>query len=305
MGAALPLETAARLGLLLLGFSAASYADLRWREVSDRLWQIVGLGGVLLGVLAVGPGGIGPLAFWLVASAFALEHLFPWDEALGPRGERFVLPLEIVSYLAVLLLFASAAVRLGLGGDGVPLDAVALVVTVALARGLFEVGVLYGGADAKAVIVAGTVVPVFATPVLLGTSFQGPALSILPFAVTMLTNAAVLSVVVPLGVALRNVGRKEFSWRRGFTGYSLPVGLLPRRFVWVRDEELGEDGLAHDVETSAEDTARRADLARELRGRGVRRVWVSPQIPFVVLIGAGALAAVAFGNVLLELFRFL
>jgi hypothetical protein len=297
-----PVELA-RLALLAAGFAVAAVADIRKREIDDRLWQVVGLAGVFVGVLATGPSGTTPLLFWLVASAFALEHLFPWDDALGPRGERFVVPIEIASYLAVLLLFASAAVRLGVGGAGVPLEAIATVVTVVLARGLFELGVLYGGADAKAVIVAGTVLPVFAVPLLPAAAFQVPVLDVLPFSVTVLTNAAVLSVAIPLGVALRNVARGDFSFPRGFTGYWLPVRQLPRRFVWVRDEQIGEDSLAHDVETSEEDTARRRALARELEARGIRRVWVSPQIPFVVLIGFGVLSGVAVGNILLELFR--
>lgn len=291
-----------RLLLLALAFVSASVADWRRREIDDRLWQLAGALGVALGVGALLPNGTASVVFWLIAGAFALEHLVPWDEALGERGERLVLPIEVGVYLAVIVLFASAAARLGVGPTGVPVESIALVATVVLSRGLFELGVLYGGADAKAIIVAGAIVPVLGTPLLGAAAFQTPVLALLPFAVTVLTNAGVLSLSVPAALAVRNAVRGEFSLRRGFTGFSLPVRLLSRRFVWVRDEQLGEDGLAHDVETSEEDRARRATLARELAARGIRRVWVSPQIPFVIVIGLGAGSGLLLGNLLLQLF---
>ncbi len=292
--------TSARLAVLVAGFAAAAAFDLKNREVSDRLWQALGIVGVGVGAVPAAQGGSGPLLLWLVVGAFALEHLFPWDEALGARGEKYASAIEVASYVGMVLLIGTAVARWGLGDQAVPISAVALFVTVVLARGLFEVGVLYGGADAKAVIVAGVLVPVLAQPLLFSSGSSSVILGFLPFAVTLLTNAAVLSLVVPLSVAIRNLRRREFRFPGGFTGYSLPVALLPYRFVWVRDPHVGEDSFHDDVETSNEDIERRRRLAADLTAKGVRRVWVSPQIPFVVLIAIGAFAAALFGNLLLD-----
>lgn len=293
---------AARLAVLGFGFSAAAVLDLRSREVDDRLWQLLGVVGVVLGGVALGPGGSGPVLLWLAVGAFALEHLFPWDDALGSRGERYATAIEAGVYVGAILLIGTAVSRWGLGPSAVPLGVVALLATVVLARGLFELGVLYGGADAKAVIVAGVLVPLLSRPLVPAGPSSGLLLGVLPFAITLLTNAALFSMAVPIALALRNLRRGEFRFPGGFTGYSLPVALLPRRFVWVRDPAVGEDGLKDDVESSAEDTARRTRLSAELVARGVRRVWVSPQIPFVVLLAAGAFAGVLFGNLLLDAF---
>lgn len=292
------------LRLLALGggFLIAVVADLRDREIDDRLWQTMGILGVVLGGVDLGNGGLVGLLLWLMVGAFALEHLFPWDELLSGRTDRLVLPIEVGTYLAVVLVLASAVAQYGLGAGGVPIPVVAVAASVVLARALFETGVLYGGADAKAVIVAGVVLPVLAAPVWGGASFQDPVLGVLPFTITVLTNAAVLSLAIPIAIAVRNVQRGEFEGLQGFTRYTLPVELLARRFVWVRDDALGEDGLADDVETSEEDVRRRAALARRLRERGIRRVWVSPQIPFIVLIALGALTGVLAGNLLLDVF---
>jgi len=293
---------AARAVVLAGGLAYAAVQDVRTREVSDRLWQLLGCAGALLGgVLLLGAGAL-PLALWAVVSGLALEHLFPWDDALGERHAGLVPFLEIAAYAVAIVAVAVAAFHYGFGPSAVPLGVVAALVTVLLARALFEFGVLYGGADAKALIVIGLLVPIFASPLLYSPSLEAPLLSVLPFSLTLLTDAAVLSVTAPIVIALRNVARGEFSFPRGFTGYTLPVEELPRRFVWVRDPALGEDTLADDAETSEEDIRRRTEIARRLKERGVRRVWVSPQLPFLVLLTLGAFAALLLGNLLLDAF---
>lgn len=295
------LEAAGAL-VLVGGLLFAAVADLRTREVSDRLWQVLGSVGALLGAAMVAPGGLLPLALWAVAAALALEHLFPWDDALGERHAAKVPVLEVVAYVGALAAVGASAARWGVGPATVPITVIALVVTVVLARALFELGVLYGGADAKALIVSGVLVPTFGTPLLTAPAADLLLLRILPFSLTLLTDAALLSVVVPLTLAVRNIVRGEFTFPRGFTSYTLDVAELPHRFVWVRDHTLGEDTLVDDVETSADDTRRRVEIARKLESQGVRRVWVTPQLPFLVLLAAGTIAGLLAGNLLLDLF---
>jgi archaeal preflagellin peptidase FlaK len=292
---------ATRVLVLVAGLAYASKKDLEDREVSDRLWQVLGVAGAVLGAVALAGGGALPVLLWVLISALVLEHLFPWDNAFSERQAGTVLVLEFGAYAVSLAIVGFATVRWGIGPTAVPFAVIAALVTVLLARLLFELRVLYGGADAKALIVAGALVPVFASPVLLAPATSATLLTVLPFALTLLTDAALLAVAVPVVIAVRNVVRGEFSLPRGFTSYTLEVDALPRRFVWVRDPALGEDTLADDAETTAEDTRRRTELAAKLRARGVRRVWVTPQLPFLVLMTAGAVAALLAGNLLLDL----
>jgi len=289
--------------LVLTGaFAYAAAKDLETREVTDRLWQLLGVVGVLVGAAALAGHGVVPELLWLLVGAFALEHLFPWDDLLGERRAGLVLPIEVLLYAVVLATVGLLAYRLGIGPTAVPVIAVAALVSIVLARALFEAGVLYGGADAKALIVIGVLVPLFGLPVLYHPASSVAVLRLLPFSLTVLTNSALLSIVAPLAIAMRNLARGEFSFPRGFTGYTVPVAELPRRFVWVRDPAMGQDTMVDDAETSEEDTRRRTAIARELEARGVGRVWVTPQLPFLVLMTAGVFTGLLFGNLLLDLF---
>ncbi|MCI4331191.1 MAG: hypothetical protein L3K19_05020 [Thermoplasmata archaeon] len=291
-------------GMLVVGGLAyAAWKDWRTREVSDRLWQLLAAAGALLGLVVVAPGGWLPEVLWLLVSGLVLEHLIPWDEWVEGWSESLPGALEVSAYVGLLAVLGYASFRVGVGTEGVPVIVLAVYVGVVLGRGLFELGVLYGGADAKAVIVVALLLPIDGHPLLPVPPAAALGLSIYPFALTLVMDAALLGAAVPIGLAVRNIARGEFSFPQGFTGYMLAVSDLPHRFVWLRDptfrSALTEEELA--VETAAEDQALRARQSKELEASGVARVWVTPQIPFVILLAAGAVAAVLWGNLVFDL----
>jgi archaeal preflagellin peptidase FlaK len=293
--------TGAQVAVLLAGFAYAAYADLRVREVSDHLWQGMGLLGLVLGGLAYGGAGPLPLFLWVLVGVLVLEHLAAWDSHLPAAWQEQADRIEFGAYGVAIVIVAAAAVRYGVGPSAVPLAVIAVLATVLLSRLLFEFGALYGGADAKALMIAGLLVPLFPQP-LIGSSVElVVTLRVIPFSITLLTDAAVLSLAVPICLALLNLARGQFTLARGFTGYSLPVAELPHRFVWVRDPDVEPDPAAEDAETSEEDAEIRRRTAAKLADRGMTRVWVSPQLPFLVLMTCGTVAAILAGNLILDL----
>jgi len=292
----------AGVATLLAGLAFAAVADLRTREVTDRVWQLLGIVGLVIGAVLLAPDGPVPLVLWIVVAALALQHMFAWDLALGPGREGYADLIELVLYVVVVAIIATTAARVGIGSSGVPYPVIACLATVLFARGLFEAGVLYGGGDAKALMTASVLVPTFATPVLFHPDVLAPVIGLLPYSFDLLMDAAILSIGIPIVIAVRNVFRGEFHGLQGFTGYEIPVSELPQRFVWVRDPTYGSARQQEDeIETSEDDRKRRVEIAAELAGRGVRRVWVTPQIPFLVLMALGAVAALLAGNLVLDL----
>lgn len=292
----------AAIAALLGGFGIAGYLDWRTREVSDVLWQAMSAVGAVLGLVLLVPDGLVATLLWLVVSAFVFEHLLPWDVPLERVSESLPALIEIVAYVAVGVLLAVVGLTMGLGATALPPEVLAVFLTVVFARGLFEAGLLYGGADAKAMIAAGILVPILSTAVVSLPSASQAILSIYPFSLTMLMNAALVAVGIPLAIGVRNVRRGEFSLPRGFTGYTIAVADLPDRFVWLKDPTFASSTeKLLEAETSEDDRKIRVRQKAELEAKGVVRVWVTPQIPFLVLFLIGAVLAIVAGNLLIDL----
>ncbi len=279
--------------VLLAGMAVASYQDLKVREVSDGLWVVMTLvGGALLEVGSLGS----PWPVYLlngVAILFVLEHLLPWEDRLGDQGE-LVWAVEIAVYVAVLLVALYAWFTLFPRAWLLYDDVVGMVL---LARILFEAGALYGGADAKALMAASVVLPVMANPLLLEypARVQGSVLALLPFPFTMLIDGALLTLLVPLVLLLRNLRRGERDFPKILHMERIPTPELASRFVWLKEPPLEE---GHREDTTEEDRALRARQVEKLQAMGVDRVWVTPQLPFLVSLALGTILGILVGDVL-------
>lgn len=168
------------------------------------------------------------------------------------------------------------------------LTAFSIIITSILSYIFYRAG-LYGGADAKGVIVVGLTLPI---------AYSG--LRYHPFApISILLNALILSLAIPLTMSLINfyriVVRREdlFSDFRAEKTYrkiaAVFLGTLLRnpekhRF-WAPMEEY-RDGWTFRFSPDIE------DFWKPLRAEG----WATPSIPLLVFITAGAIVDYALGD---------
>jgi len=288
------------------GLAAASYFDLRYREIPDSLWLGLGLVGLLGGAWRASVAGWVPVLLWIVVGLLVLEHLLPWDRIVPSRWAQGSRWIEPSAYLFVGALLLGVGITPDLGGvSGAFWSAGAVYLSVLLARGLFEARIFGGGADSKCLMIVALFLPLWSTPWLPSTATAVALLGALPFSVTVLLNAWVLSLLVPLYLGVRNLIRHDFPKGRGFRGYRLAVAELPERFVWVDDPDRKTSTLDADVESSEGDLQLRLDLRAQLESEGVRDLWVTPQIPFVALLSVGTLVGVAAGGLVFLLWGWL
>jgi preflagellin peptidase FlaK len=292
---------------LVAGLLYGSYSDWRTREVSDRLWQAMAVVGTIVVVALAFPDGPRSVGLYLLAGGLVLEHLLPWDELVERWHPSLPGVIEIVVYAGLLVILLSVGLTSGIGPADLPIGVVAIYVTVILSRVLFEVGLLYGGADAKALMVAGLLVPTLASPLLSIPASAAAPLAVFPFSLTLLMNAALLALAVPLSLAARNIRRGDFEFPLAFTSLRIDVEELPRRFVWLRDPTFHhpESEEEREVETTEEDIRLRKRQRDELVAQGIQRVWVTPQLPFVILLAAGGVSGLIAGNLIYDLFALL
>ena len=284
-----------RAVILLVGLAYGGYSDLRSREVTDRLWISMGIiGGALL--LASDMGG-DPRALLVdaVVAFFVLEHFVSWEDYMGEH-ETLPLIIEAILYVAI-----PATIIYGYITHPAifSVSSLIVVISVLIARGLFEARLLYGGADAKALMVAALVMPLTLAPFPLlfspSTAAGSTLVTYTPVCFNILVDGALLTLLVPIGILIRNLrhGFKEFP--EALFLLEIPTQDLPKRFVWLRrPPPEGEE----DVETAEEDLALREAEAKRLTELGIDRVLVTPQLPMVTALAFGAVVTLLVGNIL-------
>lgn len=277
----------------------AGYYDVKTREVPDWIWVAIGILGAALLLLTDHAAGGLAIATDLIAVFFVMEHFIPWEDLLGESDEVAV-PIEAAIYIAVS---AFAVYGYFLNPDLVSTQFLAIVVSVLIARGLFESRLLYGGADAKALIALSLLLPLLLSPLPLLVHYPSyitlTLLPYIPFPFTVLIDGALLTLVVPLVIFARNLRNGFRELPDAFFIYEIPTKELPERYVWLRRPMVGLD---EDAETAEEDHALRLRQTQLLLAGEVESVFVTPQLPMVAALAGGALVAILFGNLLFLIF---
>jgi len=292
------------VGLAFLGYASAS--DLRTRRVSDWVW--IAMGGIALVVLEVEL--LVESASWqhqllIVPIAIIFFAVFFGEEMWTEEGFR-IKPVRIAFYVLALLVFLLTAYSFwqATGPDSDSYWAhVSMPALIVIAHVFYQLGVLRGGADAKAFMSIAILVPSYPSigagfPIVtLPSQIQGFVNLAFPFAIVVLLDAALLLVLLPLVLVVFNASRHDAKGIVSFFGYRADIEKLPR-FAWLMDRiENGE----HVQVLLPKKRENRAEQVRLLKEKGFERVWVTPQIPFLVPMTAGFVAALVVGNFALGL----
>lgn len=168
--------------------------------------------------------------------------------------------------------------------------------------GLWWLGLIAGGADAKALMALALLLPF---PLALGEGIP-PLASPLPGAFIVLGNSLMAFLLVPLGFALWNIAHGDFRFPHVFLGVKRAASDVRRGHQWpmeVVDETGARKTKLFASRMSDEDIESTFERVQAL---GAERVWVSPKIPFMLPMLAGILLAILVGDLLTgSMLRFL
>lgn len=289
---------------LIVGAALLSYAasrDWRTRMVGNFPWATMGATGLLFLGLEVLEVAQTLLSYLILLPPALLLADALWDRQDTSRWRAITLGIYAVS-VAVALYFLLAFSGFSPDEQEVLRRGFGVLVVILLAYAFYYFGLLRGGADVKAFISIGILVPGYPSlgpfPLLtLDPNLLATFNVLFPFALATLMSAALLLLALPAYFLLMNLYRGDYRWPQVLVGYKAPIEDLPP-FVWVLQE--AEDGVVN-YYVFPKKEPQEANL-QGLRDLGIERVWVTPQVPFLIPLTAAFILTFLAGNLFFALF---
>jgi archaeal preflagellin peptidase FlaK len=169
-------------------------------------------------------------------------------------------------------------------------------IMIALMYLFYQLRLLFGGADAKALMALAILVPI---QPLIGTFPLWK--SLLPGSWTIFANATILFLFIPLSLLVYNLTKRNLRFPHCLLGYVITVEQAKQSFVWPMEKiKDGKRKLVYMPKNFDIDE----ELA-EFERLGITDIWVTPKIPFMIPLLAGFLAAFFLGDILLQIVQVL
>lgn len=151
----------------------------------------------------------------------------------------------------------------------------------------------YGGADAKALMCLAVIFPIY--PELGEFPIVNTGFGV--FAFSVLANSVIFAPLMMLGLMFRNLILEGMS---GFlktplyyiTGYRIPVEKIRFHNLF---EFVDEKGSLKRVRKAVEPSE---EMITRLKKSKIKKVWVTPALPFIIFITFGYLIAILLGDLL-------
>jgi preflagellin peptidase FlaK len=288
----------------------ASVMDWRTRRVPNRVWIVLGVAGMIL--LAIQMLFSTPLivqertyrpAHFLIFIPIAIIFFDTfWDREPVYDGGK-VNPLPVLLYAVAIIAALSIVMLEGSTMEVGQLLSIPIVMTVFVM--FYYLGVVRGGADAKALLALAIVFPIYPVfenlPIISYPTDTADVLQMtFPFAFLVLMNAAIIHAVAgPTMRFFRNLARKDFGFPEMFLGYRMDIADVQKNFVWpmeaVQDDEV----------VLVLFPKRSGDVKQELeklKSKGLERIWVTPKDPFIIPMTLGIIFSIIVGNLVLLFF---
>lgn len=299
------LLTAAKSGFVLIVLALASLSDIRSRRVKDSYWMVLlGIGSVfvLLEMLEQGAGDRIATLFSLSLPAIGLVFVVWGYPEFGKviKGERTDL-----LFAGIYSLLIAGSIASFVFGDRVIAGKV-LVSFIFMALyfamysfSLFGTRLLHGGADAKCMMSLAALFPWYGgiLPVSFGPFYEMldavPALEyISPVHLGTLVNGAFVTVAfIIVYIPLRNIISGTFHPLKSWTTYEMDAGKVEGRHVWIVMEGSGNDRKQDPT----------PELIKGLMRKGVKKVRVTPKVPFISSLTLGLAIQMVLGNLVFAL----
>lgn len=160
-------------------------------------------------------------------------------------------------------------------------------------------GLIAGGADAKALMAIGVLLPF---PLELGGALPAWR-SPMPGSFTVLGNSLLLFLVIPVALLVWNLAHGHARLPHAFLGVKREAAHVRRGHAWPMEVVDAEGKRRTRLFASRMSEEEIAETFERVQALGQEKVWVSPKIPFMLPLLAGYVAAFTVGDLLLTAIR--
>lgn len=176
------------------------------------------------------------------------------------------------------------------GLEGKEIQLIFIPIMIGLVYLLFQLRLIFGGADAKALMAIAILVPL--QPMIYDLPIWGK--SYMPAVWTIFSNSIILFLLIPISLFFYNIGKKNIKLPYCFIGYKMSVKKAREKFVWPLEKIV--DGKSKFVYMPKDfDVDNEFD---EFEKQGIKEIWVTPKIPFMIPLLGGFIVAFIFGDIL-------
>ena len=166
-------------------------------------------------------------------------------------------------------------------------------IVIVLVYFLFQLRLIFGGADAKALMALAILVPL--PPII--NSIPLWKNSIMPAPWIIFSNSVVLFLFIPLSLLIFNAVKRNIEFPYCLLGYKMSVSKAKEKFVWplekIKDGKRKFMYMPKDFDVEAE--------LEEFKKIGIKEIWVTPKIPFMIPLLIGFIVSFILGDILFQL----
>tara|TARA_B110000438_G_scaffold101747_2_gene100630 strand:+ start:2114 stop:3031 length:918 start_codon:yes stop_codon:yes gene_type:complete len=278
------------LGMLCYG----SWTDLRTRRVPNQVWLISGSIASLLLFYEFSLDSVDYHVWGLLFATIVLFYNAFIDEYILDNNQiylwRLTQSIAIISAIYFLITITPDEMR---ENNYRIIDILSISVLMILMYAWFYFGPTIGGADVKAIMTIGLVVP-------FTISMNGEVLTAFetrgfPYPFVVFMNSLLLYLLIPLFLLIYNSFRKNIDspYFQMLFGTKMPLAKARESFVWPMQQVVGGKVVLVTFIKHKLDSNKEWD---KLEKAGIDNPWISFKIPYIIPLTLSFIVSFIFGD---------
>ncbi|MEF8847619.1 MAG: A24 family peptidase C-terminal domain-containing protein [Candidatus Thermoplasmatota archaeon] len=160
----------------------------------------------------------------------------------------------------------------------------------------YQLRLIFGGADAKALMALTILAPL--TPEI---DIFPLYPTLMPFPWVILANSVIMFLFIPLGFLIFNISKKQMKFPNILLGYKMDIKKAREKFVWPL-EIFENDKRKFQYMPKEIDIVKQLDKFEE---KNISKIWVTPKIPFMIPLLVGYIVSFIIGDILFTAINYL